>query len=831
MALWAVGAVINIIALAEGPTPKLLRAPRRWWRTPGNKMWLAGMASFGVGNLLNFASFAFAAQSLLSALGVVQFISNIVFGRFVNKEKVTKRVLLATAIVCCGCVLLVAFGNHESPELSTHDLLELYSKPPYIAYLCFIFTCSPVMYGVYRYGKRAVLADESGAAARSWARWLPISYALFAGLLGTQSVAVRQDHVHAAAHHLLGDSQFVSRETSWYTYLSIFLFLLFAGFWMRRYSKAMKLFPVLIIMPIIQIVWVLFSLISGSLYYEEYKTLNALSGSMFGLGVVVLLLGVHLLTGGKPPEQQTPQPEPLEVKLTEEEQDQAEELDRKALRSKAPLSDGSEAAVEVPSAAADALEPGEALVARKLSTVYERKSAQPLGGGGAAAAGRGRGADKSSHSGAASAALVRGGGRDSASLEAPPWPSADGASSEGAATRSSRSLATQGATLAEVVVSTRAEGREPQAGISGASIPGTGTARPASAAAEAAAGAAPLGSSPPPASLMQDLRSDWGVGVRDLNAVVRASVGLPQDDDEGTAISLWSMPMPVSASFTSQGRARSVDLHRSTTLRIRSAMEQQLAVGVGGSAGGGGLTGLVRLPATTDELYPAGSISGARLGRPGHRRINRSRSANELDDMLRVAALGEDAGLAGPAIGLTGGHDIESLGSPWRADGTATAGAAAGAAGGGEEATSRPGPGSVGEGQPGQLLQHQGQPSPSAPALGALPRAGGGPAGLGASPPAGGAVQMPSAPGSAPRRPWSLEPTVGVSPAVSRQDESELPHADSTPYATREGGIPVSDFLPSMSMSMSFSPPGSQGNMALAARARQQAGKKGDKAS
>lgn len=39
-------------ALAQGPHPKLLRAPRRWWHTPGNKMWLAGMAAFGVGNLL-----------------------------------------------------------------------------------------------------------------------------------------------------------------------------------------------------------------------------------------------------------------------------------------------------------------------------------------------------------------------------------------------------------------------------------------------------------------------------------------------------------------------------------------------------------------------------------------------------------------------------------------------------------------------------------------------------------------------------------------------------------------------------------------------------------
>jgi hypothetical protein len=35
-------------------------------------------------------------------------------------------VLLATANVSCGCVLLVVFGNHESPTLSTHDLLQLY---------------------------------------------------------------------------------------------------------------------------------------------------------------------------------------------------------------------------------------------------------------------------------------------------------------------------------------------------------------------------------------------------------------------------------------------------------------------------------------------------------------------------------------------------------------------------------------------------------------------------------------------------------------------------------------------------------------------------------
>ena len=42
-------------------------------------------------------------------------------------------------------------------------------------------------------------------------------------------------------------------QDTWYMWVSILLFLFFAGFWMSRYSKAMKLFPVLIIMPIIQV--------------------------------------------------------------------------------------------------------------------------------------------------------------------------------------------------------------------------------------------------------------------------------------------------------------------------------------------------------------------------------------------------------------------------------------------------------------------------------------------------------------------------------------------------------------------------------------------------
>lgn len=64
--------------------------------------WQAGIGLFAGGNVLNFVSFGFAAQSLLAALGSVQFVSNVVFARLVLKEAVTWRVICATALIVTG---------------------------------------------------------------------------------------------------------------------------------------------------------------------------------------------------------------------------------------------------------------------------------------------------------------------------------------------------------------------------------------------------------------------------------------------------------------------------------------------------------------------------------------------------------------------------------------------------------------------------------------------------------------------------------------------------------------------------------------------------------
>ena len=227
MALWLaaaegggwLGTAQAAVACLRPPVTPPRRHPRLWLQFPGKKWFLFGMSIFAVGNVLNFASFGerrtgsahrrsgrllpglckralagaeaqpgrtavapsvarpphpprtagFAAQSLLAALGVVQFLSNMVFARFLNNEAITRcarmppplhrlprgiraaaqekggphprvyflsisplapcrRVMFATALVVTGCILLVSFGNHESPIVTGSELLDLYSK-------------------------------------------------------------------------------------------------------------------------------------------------------------------------------------------------------------------------------------------------------------------------------------------------------------------------------------------------------------------------------------------------------------------------------------------------------------------------------------------------------------------------------------------------------------------------------------------------------------------------------------------------------------------------------------------------------------------------------
>ncbi|GLT73469.1 hypothetical protein SLA2020_453270 [Shorea laevis] len=238
---------------SDGTNGKLTLKPIIHFHT-----WRVGKGLYFLsGNCLNFISFGYAAQSLLAALGSIQFVSNIAFAYFVLNKMVTVKILVATAFIVLGNIFLVAFGNHQSPVYTPEQLLLPYITPSIgEENLCLLFLGKTLDRAV---GSCSVLFAKS-----------------LSNLLRLAMYSGYQLH-------------------GWFTYSMLLLFLSTAGFWMTRLNEGLSLFDAILIVPMFQIAWTFFSICTGFIYFQEYQVLDALRTTMFILGMMSVFVGISLL--------------------------------------------------------------------------------------------------------------------------------------------------------------------------------------------------------------------------------------------------------------------------------------------------------------------------------------------------------------------------------------------------------------------------------------------------------------------------------------------------------------------------------------------------------
>ncbi|KAI9083984.1 hypothetical protein K1719_033980 [Acacia pycnantha] len=311
MGEWIVGAFINLIGSiainfgtnllklghnererhsAIGSDGKLNPKPIIYFQS-----WRVGIVFFFLGNCLNFISFGYAAQSLLAALGSVQFVSNIAFAYFVLNKMVTVKVLVATAFIVLGNIFLVAFGNHQSPVYTPEQLAEKYSNIPLLLYLLVLIIVVAVHHYIYRRGE-LLLAVSGQDLSPYWLMLLPFSYAVVSGAVGSCSVLFAKSLSNLLRLAMSGGYQL----HSWFTYSMLLLFLSTAGFWMARLNEGLSLFDAILIVPMFQIVWTFFSICTGFIYFQEYQVFDALRTTMFVLGMICVFIGISLLAPDEP---------------------------------------------------------------------------------------------------------------------------------------------------------------------------------------------------------------------------------------------------------------------------------------------------------------------------------------------------------------------------------------------------------------------------------------------------------------------------------------------------------------------------------------------------
>ena len=92
-------------------------------------IWRIGAAVFAVGNILNFVSFSFGSQSVLSALGSVQFITNVFLSNILFRVAIDAYSQLATYLILAGNVTVVLFSSwNPRTNFSTSDLIRMWYR-------------------------------------------------------------------------------------------------------------------------------------------------------------------------------------------------------------------------------------------------------------------------------------------------------------------------------------------------------------------------------------------------------------------------------------------------------------------------------------------------------------------------------------------------------------------------------------------------------------------------------------------------------------------------------------------------------------------------------
>eukprot|EP00656_Telonema_subtile_P009459 TRINITY_DN14445_c0_g1_i1.p1 TRINITY_DN14445_c0_g1~~TRINITY_DN14445_c0_g1_i1.p1 ORF type:complete len:276 (-),score=62.92 TRINITY_DN14445_c0_g1_i1:57-884(-) len=115
-------------------------------------------------------------------------------------------------------------------------------------------------------------------------------YASFAGTAGAQSIMFAKGALE------LGYSAITGKSSVFYLFLCLPPFGLCLWCQVHYLNQALKMFDALYVVPVYQIFWIVMGILSGLIFYQEYRNLDPVSSWMFAVGCVVNLVGVIILS-------------------------------------------------------------------------------------------------------------------------------------------------------------------------------------------------------------------------------------------------------------------------------------------------------------------------------------------------------------------------------------------------------------------------------------------------------------------------------------------------------------------------------------------------------
>jgi drug/metabolite transporter (DMT)-like permease len=229
-----------------------------------------------VGEIFNFAAYAFAPAILVTPLGALSVLIGAVLGSYFLKEYLGVLGKIGCAICLIGSVIIVLHAPPDRDVDSVDEILHFAVQPGFLVYCVFVAVFSVFM--IYKiapkYGKKN-----------------PLVYLSICSTTGSVSIMAIKAFGTALKMTFAGQNQFTHPST--YVFVIMIVGCILTQ--MNYFNKALSQFSTNIVNPLYYVTFTTCTLIASFLLFQGFNTTEAVNTISLLCGFLIIFSGVYLL--------------------------------------------------------------------------------------------------------------------------------------------------------------------------------------------------------------------------------------------------------------------------------------------------------------------------------------------------------------------------------------------------------------------------------------------------------------------------------------------------------------------------------------------------------
>ncbi|PGH03620.1 hypothetical protein AJ79_07311 [Helicocarpus griseus UAMH5409] len=239
-------------------------------------IWWGGIITLVVGEIANFAAYAFAPAILVTPLGALSVLIGAVLGAYFLGERLGILGKLGCAMCLLGSVIIVLHAPPDEEIETVDEILEYAIQPGFLLYCLAVAIFSTVM--IYRVAPR-------------FGKKNPLIYISICSTVGSVSVMSVKAFGIALKLTLAGHNQFTHPST--YAFAIVVVCCILTQ--MNYFNKALSQFSTSIVNPLYYVTFTTATLCASFILFKGFNTTDKVNTISLLCGFLIIFSGVYLL--------------------------------------------------------------------------------------------------------------------------------------------------------------------------------------------------------------------------------------------------------------------------------------------------------------------------------------------------------------------------------------------------------------------------------------------------------------------------------------------------------------------------------------------------------